>query len=239
MALRAVALDVPRSPEPSCRPEAAALLCETEHRRGNEPDLFAGLTESHAARAEVGVTRAVLAGEAVPPGRRASGIYVVLSGAVRVYYTAGSGREIAPPTGRRELRRRARAVRRWHLWSGTAVRPAEVLSLRSEQVRRLMREIPGSPSTCRRARAQGQVLLALITCRRARSSSGSRSSSHHRQLRRDATRGGCCSADPHARGAREDGRCDAAWVSITLERFRAQGLCRCAATGSSCATSAG
>ncbi len=233
MQLRAVAVDVRTSPEPKRAAARPSLyLCNAEHEGASDPDLFAGLSEDERKHVlEAGVAREIRAAQTVfRQGDIHRGIYVVLSGVVRVYYTAGSGREITLAywspgnfVGGPELF--ADGV---HLWSGTAVRPAEVLSLRGEQVRRLMREIPGFAINLVDALVhKGKCYSALIHMLGTRSvvqrlaqlllTIGSFDGT--------PTRGGLSlgRALTHEELAKMVGA-TRQWVSITLERFRAQGL---------------
>ncbi len=229
-----VALDVGVAPLPSasCGARSTLRLCDAEDRAARGPDLFAGLSEHERRRVEaLGVTRAARKGETVfRQGDRHEGIYVILSGAVRVFYTAPSGREITLAywspgnfVGGPELYGEG-----FHVWSGTAVRPTQVLGLGGEQVRRLVREIPAFASNLvealvHKSRCYSAVIRIL----------GTRSvTSRLAQLLLtigsfDGTpaAGGLLLGRPltHEELAKMVGS-TRQWVSTTLERLRAQGL---------------
>ncbi len=232
MALRAVVLALPAEPEPQRSAAKPSLFLTEREPAGPEPDLFAGLDPDQRRRVvDRGVARHVDPGEAVfRQGDVHHGIYVILSGVVRVFYTAPSGREITLAywspgnfVGGPELFGEG-----LHMWSGAAVRPADVLALRGSEVRRLMREVPGFAANLVEALVQkGRCYSALIHMLGTRSVSARLA---HLLLTIGAfegtrTRGGLLLGRPltHEELANMVGA-TRQWVSITLERFRAQGL---------------
>lgn len=232
--LRAVTLDAgATAPSPAaCGARPSLRLCDVEDPAGGRPGLFAGLSERERRHVEAqAVARTVRAGEAVfRQGDRHEGIYVILSGAVRVFYTAPSGREITLAywspgnfVGGPELYGQA-----LHVWSGMAVRDAELLGLRGEQVRRLVREVPAFASNLVEALVEkSRCFSAVIRMLGTRSVTG--------RLAHLLLAIGSFDATPTPRGLllgrplthEELAKMVGAtrqWVSTSLERFRAQGL---------------
>jgi CRP-like cAMP-binding protein len=141
MSTNAVQLAAVQS-EPSTPVRPSLFLCASEGQAAGGVDLFAGLSEEeHAHALQMGLRRALRGGEALfRQGEAHRGIFVILSGAVRVFYTAPSGREITLAywspgnfVGGPELFETG-----VNMWSGSAVRPSEVLVLRGDRVRQLM-----------------------------------------------------------------------------------------------------
>src|SRR5512133_102116 len=132
MALGALALEIPDTPA-RAGPTRLSLFLGERARGEGERDLFAGLgADGRRQILSAGSPRTVRTGEAVfTQGDPHRGIYVVLDGVVRVFHTAPSGREITLAywspgnfVGGPELFDEG-----VHLWSGTAVRHAELLGL--------------------------------------------------------------------------------------------------------------
>lgn len=122
------------------------LLAEQPCVSGAGPNLLAALEDSDCARLrETSSARKVAAGETVfEQGDRRDGIFIILSGQVRIYYTGPSGREItlaywSPGNfiGGPEVFGNSP-----HMWSGAAVRPTELLHVRGTDLRRLVERIP-------------------------------------------------------------------------------------------------
>ncbi len=231
--IAAVALearDAPPSP-PALPGKPSLRLCDADDRPGG-PDLLAGLSGAERLRVTAfGTLREVGKGETVfRQGDGHQGIYVILSGVVRVYHTAPSGREITLAywspgnfVGGPELFDEG-----LHVWSGTAERHAEILSLRGEQVRRLMHEIPAFATNLVEALVhKGRCYSALIRMLGTRSVTGRLAQLLLTIGSFDGTptRGGLLLGRPltHEELAKMVGS-TRQWVSMTLERFRARHL---------------
>src|SRR5512143_2103532 len=232
MLLRAT-LDPRAAPSPLSGPSRPSLrLCDSEDRATGGLDLFAGLSERERGHVEaLGIARAVRMRETVfRQGDRHEGIYVILSGAVRVFYTAPSGREITLAywspgnfVGGPELYGNG-----LHVWAGTASRPVELLGLGGEQVRRLVREIPALALNLVEALVdKGRCYSAVIRMLGTRSVTGRLA---HLLLTIGSfdgtpTAGGLLLGRPltHEELAKMVGA-TRQWVSMMLDRLRAQGL---------------
>jgi CRP/FNR family transcriptional regulator, cyclic AMP receptor protein len=124
----------------------ALYLHESEHHDGEARDFFADLTAEETARVrQVSSPLQFDPGQEIfCQGQHHTGIFVILSGQVRSYYTGPSGREITLAywspgnfVGGPEVFGRGR-----HMWSGRAMTPTQVLYVRGRELRRLMLEIP-------------------------------------------------------------------------------------------------
>jgi len=189
-------------------------LCDTEHTAEDEFDVFARLEdEERRCLLEAGAVRELRAGQAI--FRQADlhqDIHVILSGIVRVYCAGPSGREITLAywwpgnfVGGPELFGDSP-----HMWSGSAARPARVLTLRVRDLRRLPNDIPLRHQPGRRPRLQGKVLLG----------SGAHAG--------DALRGRATGAAPADHdGSPSDGhpQWPARWTSLDTRRAGKDGRC--------------
>ncbi len=232
--LRAVTFEAGEAPPspPASAGKPSLSICDARDRAAGGPDIFAGLSRGERRRVTaLGVLRQVRKGETVfQQGDVHQGIYVILSGVVRVYYTAPSGREItlaywSPGNfiGGPELF--GAGV---HVWSGTAVRDAEVLALRGEPIRRLMQEIPAFATNLVEALVhKGRCYSALIHMLGTRSVTGrlARLLLTIGSFDGTPTPGGLLLGRPltHEELAKMVGS-TRQWVSMTLERFRSQRL---------------
>lgn len=232
MATQASILDFERLAPQRPDPRPSFYLCEPIGEGEREPDLFAGLSAAERERVlEVGRAHEVRSGETVfRQGDPHRGIFVILSGVVRVFYTSPAGREITLAywtpgnfVGGPELFGEGA-----HLWSGMAVRQAEVLALSGEQVRALMNSAPRFAVNLVEALVhKGRCYSALIHMLGTRSVTGRLAQLLLAigSLDGTQTRGGLLLGRPltHDELAKMVGA-TRQWVSITLERFRAQGL---------------
>ncbi|HLN25341.1 MAG TPA: Crp/Fnr family transcriptional regulator [Patescibacteria group bacterium] len=127
-------------------PRPSLLLGEDGAHVSSGGNLLAALDDDEYAQLRrVSTLRQVKAGETVfLQGDHHTGIYIILSGQVRIYYTGPSGREITLAywtpgnfVGGPEI-----FGGNPHMWSGQAVRPTELLQVSGTELRRLLDSRP-------------------------------------------------------------------------------------------------
>lgn len=143
------------------------LLSERSEPGDSGPDLLAAMDGETLRRLyRISPPRKAAAGDAVfRQGDRREGIFIILSGQVRIYYTGPSGREITLAywspgnfVGGPEMFGGSP-----HVWSGQAVRPTQTLHLRGAELRRLMERLPRLAVALVEALvAKGKAYSALI-----------------------------------------------------------------------------
>lgn len=128
------------------QPAPSLHLHEESGTEGASLNLLAGLTdEDYAEVCSVSSVRQFAAGRTVfLQGNHHDGIFIILAGQVRTYYTGPSGREITLAywspgnfVGGPEIFGGSP-----HMWSGQAVRPTQVLHIRGAELRRLIERLP-------------------------------------------------------------------------------------------------
>ena len=132
-------------------PSARALPAPSLHLHEEDgaalsPNLLAGLTdEEYAQVLAVSSVQHHAAGATVfRQGDHHDGIFIILAGQVRSYYTGPSGREITLAywspgnfVGGPEIFGGSP-----HMWSGQAIRPTQVLHVRGRELRQLLDRLP-------------------------------------------------------------------------------------------------
>lgn len=127
-------------------PGPSLHLCEEQGEAIASPNLFAGLSDEETARVfAVSSIEAYTAGDTVfRQGDHHDGIFIILAGRVRIYYTGPSGREItlaywSPGNfiGGPEIFGGSP-----HMWSGQAHRPTQVLHVPGGELLRLIEALP-------------------------------------------------------------------------------------------------
>jgi CRP/FNR family transcriptional regulator, cyclic AMP receptor protein len=122
------------------------LLRESDPGGADAPNLLSKLSGHELARVwDISKPRQFRAGEDIfLQGQLHDGIFVILSGQVRTYYTGPSGREITLAfwspgnfVGGPEIFGGG-----LHVWSGRAMRRTQVMHIKGAGLRRLMAEIP-------------------------------------------------------------------------------------------------
>lgn len=116
------------------------LLSESSRADGTPPEVLLGESE-YAQLRKVSTPCRFAAGESVfQQGDHHNGIYLILSGQVRIYYAGPSGREITLAywspgnfVGGPEIFGGGP-----HMWSGQAVRPTELLHVKGAALRRVV-----------------------------------------------------------------------------------------------------
>lgn len=221
-----------RPPQEFLTHKPSLYLCEAGLEDCDEPNIFAGLTDDQRMGIlKLGTMRRIDADQAVfHQGDPHHGIYVILSGIVRVYYTSPSGREITLAywspgnfVGGPQLFGETR-----HMWSGVSARPTEVLALRGTDLRQLMNDIPAFAVQLVEALVhKGKCYSALIHMLGTRSVTERLAQLFLTMAHLDGTRSraGLPLGRPltHEELAKMVGS-TRQWVSMTFERFRARGL---------------
>lgn len=218
--------------------QPSLLLAEQAGDSAFGPDLLAALDEEDRARLlQVSSRKRVAAGDMVfAQGDARDGIYVILSGQVRIFYGSPAGREITLAywspgnyVGGPEVFGNSP-----HMWSGQAVGPTGLLHLRGAELRVLVAERPRLAIALIEAMEHKcRCLSALVQMLGTRSAS-------QRLARLLALIGefdGIARPEGIVIGrhltqedlARMVGS-TRQWVSSTLERFREQGLVEVTAT---------
>ncbi len=196
------------------------------------PNLLASLTaeENERLRA-VSTPLRFLAGEDVfQQGEPHEGMFVILSGEVRTYYTGPSGREItlaywAPGNfvGGPEIFGGGT-----HVWSGRAMRPTQLLHVRGGELRRLMRETPNlAVALVEALEHKGKCYSAMIHMLGTRSASERLAQMLILMADRDGRR--CKEGVVVSRTLTHEDLAKMVgatrqWVTTTLERLCAQGM---------------
>ncbi len=128
------------------QPSPSLHLHEDGSHDGDSPNLLSGLTdEEYAEVCAVSSVQQFAAGRTVfLQGDHHDGIFIILAGQVRTYYTGPSGREITLAywspgnfVGGPEIFGGSP-----HMWSGQAIRPTQVLHVRGRELRRLIERLP-------------------------------------------------------------------------------------------------
>jgi CRP-like cAMP-binding protein len=128
------------------QPSPSLHLHEEGQHNGASPNLLSSLTdEEYAQVCAVSSVQQFAAGRTVfQQGNHHDGIFIILTGQVRTYYTGPSGREITLAywspgnfVGGPEIFGGSP-----HMWSGQAVHPTQVLHVRGRELRRLMERLP-------------------------------------------------------------------------------------------------
>lgn len=143
------------------------LLSEQSDGANLGPDLLAAMDGETLRRLyRVSPPRKVAAGDSVfRQGDRREGIFVILSGQVRIYYTGPSGREItlAYWSPRNFIGGPEVFGNSPHMWSGQAVRPAELLHVPGGELRSLVRANPDlAVALIEAMEHKGRCMSALI-----------------------------------------------------------------------------
>jgi CRP-like cAMP-binding protein len=128
------------------QPSPSLHLHEEGGHNSASPNLLAALNdEEYAEVCAVSSVHQFAAGRTVfQQGNHHDGIFIILAGQVRTYYTGPSGREITLAywspgnfVGGPEIFGGSP-----HMWSGQAIRPTQVLHVRGRDLRRLMERLP-------------------------------------------------------------------------------------------------
>lgn len=221
----------PSISEPSAR-AGSMLLYDGLPSLAGVSDIIAGLSGAQTRRVvEAGFPVRYVPGDLLfRQGEEHRGIFILRSGIVRSFYQAPSGREITLASwtpgnfvGGPEIF--GGGV---HVWSGIAVKAGEAVRLPGPQIRRLMTEIPAFAVGLVEGLAyKGKCYSALLQMLGTRS--GGERLAHlllnlaeHRGIG-DGTRIIIADTPTHEQLATMIGA-TRQWVSVTLERFRAQGL---------------
>lgn len=195
-------------------------------------NLLAGLSAAEYGQLRaVATTLAVGAGDTVfRQGDHHDGIFIILSGQVRIYYTGPSGREITLAywspgnfVGGPEIFGGSP-----HMWSGQAVRPTQLLHVRGSDLRRLMGQIPPLAVALVEALVhKGKCFSALIHMLGTRSAAERlaqflvlMAQADGRKVPEGIALGRKFTQDDLAKMVGSTRQ----WVSSTLERFREDGL---------------
>jgi CRP-like cAMP-binding protein len=130
----------------STLPRTSLHLCEDLGESNTTPNLLAGLSDDETSQIfAVSAVQTFSAGSTVfQQGDHHDGIFIILAGRVRIYYTGPSGREItlaywSPGNfiGGPEIFGGS-----LHMWSGQAHRPTQVLHVPGGELLRLIEHLP-------------------------------------------------------------------------------------------------
>lgn len=211
---------------------SSLYLCESRQQDAVVPNLFANLTaEEKTQLLAVSTLMRFRPGQNVfRQGDRHTGIFVILSGQVRSYYIGPSGRELTLAywtagnfVGGPEIFGRGR-----HMWSGRALTETQALHVRGRELRHLMRKIPNlAVSLVEALEHKGKCYSAMIHMLGTRSVAERLAQLLILMADQDGrpTDNGIAIARTltHEDLAKMVGA-TRQWVTITLERFGAQGM---------------
>ncbi|WP_156964563.1 Crp/Fnr family transcriptional regulator [Methylocapsa aurea] len=219
-------------PMPAGARNPSLYLCESDHRDAGGPNLLLSLTaEENRRLRDVSSVRRFQAGQDVfRQGERHEGMFVILSGEVRTYYTGPSGRELTLAywtpgnfVGGPEIFGGGQ-----HMWSGRAMRLTQVLHVRGGELRRLMSETPNLAIAMVEAlEHKGKCYSAMIHMLGTRSASERLAQLLVLMADRDGRR--CKEGVVISRTLTHEDLAKMVgatrqWVTMTLERLVAQGM---------------